>query len=203
MNKNIIITSGSFTDNIKESFRKFKLFNLIQGIILIIIGISGLFLNAKIFLRLAVYVLPLLLLSYVAKTVILAYPLRKTDIKNFSIMIIQSILLLISALYVIFYPFDTLQYLVMGIGVLLVLDSVVKFIYTKGSIYPVTSTILGLLCLVFPNELINIFYKAILAIILFIGIFKISAATFFSRVSNSTDDIEEAKIIKEKENKEE
>lgn len=199
MKKNVVIVNGSFTDNLKESFRKFKIFNLIQGIILIIIGIAGLFFNAKIFLRLAVYVLPLLLLSYVAKTIVMAYPLRKTDMKNFSIMMVQSIILLISAIYVIFYPFDTLQYLIMGIGVLLVLDSVVKFIYTEGSIYPVTSTILGLLCLVFPNQLINIFYKAVLAIILLLGIFKVSAATFFTRVSS----VEEATIIKEEENKEE
>lgn len=199
MKKNVIIVNNGFTDNLKESFRKFRLFNLIQGIILIIIGVTGLFFNAKIFLRLAVYVLPLLLLSYVAKTVMMAIPIRKSDFKSFVVMIIQAFLLLVSAIYVIFYPFDTLQYLVMGIGVLLVMDSVVKFIYTEGSVYPVTSTILGLLCLVFPNQLINIFYKAVLAFILIIGIFKISSATFFLRVKKEVNDIKEAEIISEKE----
>ena len=85
----------------------------------------------------------------------------------------------------------------MGTGVLLVMDSVVKFIYTEGSIYPVTSTILGLLCLVFPSQLINIFYKAVLAFILLLGLFKLSAATFFARVKEESS-IKEAEIINEK-----
>ena len=197
MKKKVIIVNNNFTESLKESFRKFKLFNLIQGIILIIIGVAGLFFNAKIILRLAVYVLPLLLLSYVAKTLIMAYPLRKSDFKTFIVMIVQATMLLISAIYVIFYPFDTLQYLIMGIGVLLVMDSVVKFIYTQGSIYPVTSTILGLLCLVFPSQLINIFYKAVLAFILLLGLFKLSAATFLARVKEESI-IKEAEVISEK-----
>ena len=90
MKKKVIIVNNNFTESLKESFRKFKLFNLIQGIILIIIGVAGLFFNAKIILRLAVYVLPLLLLSYVAKTLIMAYPLRKSDFKTFIVMIIQA-----------------------------------------------------------------------------------------------------------------
>ena len=184
MEKNVVIVHGGFKEAFKENIKKYKLFNLIQGIILLIIGISGLFFNSKIFLRLAVYVLPLLLLSYTAKMIIMALAIRKDDSKSFWIMICQSILLFISAIYVIFFPFNTLNYLVTGIGVLLVLDSVVKFIYTSGSVYPITSTILGLLCLVFPNEIINIFHKLALAIILIIGLLKISAATFAARIDN-------------------
>lgn len=199
MEKKVVIVNGGFKEAFKENIKKYKLFNLVQGIILLIIGISGLFFNSKIFLRLAVYVLPLLLLSYTAKNVIMAIAIRKDDPKSFWIIICQSILLFISAIYVIFFPFNTLNYLVTGIGVLLVLDSVVKFIYTSGSVYPITSTILGLLCLVFPSQIVNIFYKFALAIILIIGLLKISAATFAARFDHVVSEEEKKSKKKKKE----
>lgn len=178
MKENVVIVNNDF----KENLKKYKNFNLLQGIILIIIGITGLFFDSKILLRLAVYVFPILVLSNVVKTVMNALSIRKTDVKNFWIMLVQAVLLFVGAVYVIIKPFDTLQYLVIGIGLLFIINSVVNFIATKGSITPVATTIIGVLCLIFPNQIIDIFYTIILVIILIIGVFKLSAATFINKI---------------------
>lgn len=169
-------------DNVKENLKKYKNFNLLQGIILIIIGITGLFFDSKILLRLAVYVFPILVLSHVAKILMNAFAIRKTDSKSFWIMLVQALLLFICAGYVIINPFDTLQYLVAGVGLLFIINSVVQFIATKGSIAPVATIVIGVLCLIFPGQIIDIFYTIILVIILIVGVFKLSAATFINTI---------------------
>lgn len=179
MKEKIIIIGNDFKENVK----KYKKFNLLQGIILIIIGITGLFFNSKILLRLAVYMFPILVLSHAVKTLMNALSIRKTDTKSFWSMIIQAFLLFTCAVYVIINPFTTLQYLIISIGVLFIINSVVQFIFTKGSITPVASTIIGVLCLIFPNQIIDIFYTVVLIIILITGIFKLSMATFINRIN--------------------
>lgn len=179
MKEKIVIINNDFKENIK----KYKNFNLLQGIILIIVGITGLFFDSKILLRLAVYVFPIFVLSHAAKTLMNAFSIRKTDVKSFWSMIVQTALLLICSIYVIINPFDTLQYLIISIGLLFIINSVVQFIFTKGSIAPVASTVIGVLCLIFPGQIIDIFYTIILVIILIVGIFKVSAATFLTRIN--------------------
>lgn len=170
-------------DDFKEHLKKYKNFNLLQGIILILIGITGLFFDSKILLRLAVYVFPILVLSHMVKILMSAFAIRKENIKHFWVMLVQALLLFLGALYVIINPFDTLNYLVMGIGLLFVINSVVQFIFTKGSIAPVATIVIGLLCLIFPNQIIDIFYTIILVIILIVGVFKLSAATFVTKIN--------------------
>ena len=177
MKEEMVIINNSFKDNMK----KYRNFNFIQGILLIIIGICGLFFESKILLRLVVYILPLLLFSHVAKICMIAHSIRKTDFKNFCLMVIQAIILIISAVYIIINPFDTLQYLVMCLGALLIITSAIKIVYTKGSAYPIASVIFGILCLLVPSQLIDIFYTVVLVFVLTIGIFKLSAATFASK----------------------
>lgn len=179
MKEKIIIINNNF----KENSKKYKNFNLIQGIILVILGITGLFFDSKILLRLAVYVFPILVLTHAAKVLVNAFSVRKTDIKSFWFMIIQSFLLLICSFYVIINPFDTLQYLVVSAGVLLIVNSIVQFVFTKGSIIPAASTIIGVLCIIFPSQIIDIFYTIILVIMLIVGVFKISIATFINRIN--------------------
>lgn len=170
-------------DNFKENLKKYKNFNLLQGIILVIIGITGLFFDSKILLRLAVYVFPILVLSHMVKILMSAFAIRKGNIKHFWVMLVQALLLFLGALYVIINPFDTLNYLVMGIGLLFVINSVVQFIFTKGSIAPVATIVVGVLCLIFPNQIIDIFYTIILVIILIVGVFKLSAVTFATKIN--------------------
>lgn len=177
--KQVIINNDQF----KENLKKYRNFNLIQGIILIVIGVTGLFFNSKILLRMAVYVFPIFILSYVVKIIMMAFQIRKTDTKMFWVMIVQALLLFIGSVYVIINPFDTLQYLIVGVGVLFIVNSIVKFISTKGSITPVATTVIGVLCLIFPNQIIDIFYTIVLIIILIVGIFKLSAATFILKIN--------------------
>ena len=148
--------------------------DLIIGILLLIISFTGLFMNSKFILKLVMYLIPIALLLYALNTYRIAFTLRKTDKKHFIIFLIQAIILTLVGIYIILFPIESLNYIIIFIGAILMINSINTMILTHSSILSFTPFLIGILLILFSNQIINTFYTFFLIILLFVGISKVT-----------------------------
>ena len=161
----IIYTNINFKRN-----KKREVFDLILGIIFIIIGFSGLFLGSTFVLKLVTYIIPLILIISAIKTYKLSYSLKKTDFKHCIVFLIQAIILTILSIYIIIFPLKSLNYIVIILGVLSLLNSLNQMFISNIKTISFIPFVIGILCILFSNQIINTFYTLFL---LFIGVSKV------------------------------
>jgi len=158
-----------YTNNFNN---KGKITELILGIVMILVALSGLFMGSTLLLKLIMYILPVILLLYSIKPYKMAFYFFKKNIKRFLIFIIQAIILTISAIYILFYPVESLNYIIIIIGVLSLINSINNMILTNSKYFSFLPFLFGTICILFSNQIISIFYTLLLLFILFIGVSK-------------------------------
>ena len=94
-----------YVNNYKKNYLK----DLILGIVLVLVSISGLFMNSKLILKILMYLVPIGLLLYSLNIYKMAFNLRKTDPKHFVIFLIQALILTLLAIYVLIFPIKSLS----------------------------------------------------------------------------------------------
>ena len=114
------------------------------------------------------------MLLYSIKPYKVAFYFLRKNIKRFIAFLIQAILLTIISLYILIFPVESLNYIIMIIGGLLLINSINNMILTNSKALSLFPFILGSICILFSNQLIRIFYTFILLLILFIGISKLT-----------------------------
>lgn len=159
--------------NFNNFKKKNSITELIWGIILIIIAGAGLFMDSKLILKLFMYIIPLALLLYSIRIYKIAFYVKKNHMKNFIIFFTQAILLTIASIYVILFPIESLNYIIIIGGILLIINSLNKMMITGTTTFAFLPFLMGILCILFSNQIINTFYTLFLIIILFIGVSKI------------------------------
>lgn len=147
--------------------------DLIIGVLFLIISISGLFMNSKFILKLFMYIIPVALLLYAANIYRIAFKLIKTDKKHFIFFLIQALLITLCALYVILFPIESLNYIIIFIGVIFIINSINTMLLTRSNMLSFTPFLIGILLILFSNSIIETFYTLFLIVLLFIGISKI------------------------------
>lgn len=160
-----------YTNN--YNFKKNYLKDLIFGIVLVILSVMGLFMNSKLILKLFMYIIPIGLLLYSANIYKMAFNLRKTDAKHFIIFLLQAIFLILLAVYVLIFPIESLNYIIIVLGIILIINSINQMIITSIPALSFTPFFIGILCLIFSNQIINTFYTLFLIIIMLVGISKV------------------------------
>lgn len=168
MNLKTVIYVGNNTFN-----KKSNISDLIIGIFLLIISFTGLFMNSKLILKLVMYIIPIALIAYALNIYKIALSLRKTDKKHFIIFLIQGIILTIVAIYVIFFPLESLNYILVFIGLLLIINSLNTMMLINSRTLSFLPFLLGILLILFSSQIINTFYTLFLIILLFVGISKL------------------------------
>ena len=154
--------------------RKSSIIDLIIGIILFIISFTGLFMESKFILKLVMYLIPIGLLLYAINTYKIAFSLRKTDKKHFIIFLLQAIILTLGSLYVIYYPIESLNYIIIFIGTILIINSINTMMLTGSSALSFMPFLIGILLILFSNLIIDTFYTLFLIVLLFVSISKIT-----------------------------
>lgn len=168
-----------YTNN--YNFKKNYLKELILGIILVTLSIMGLFMNSKIILKLFMYIIPIGLLLYSINIYKMAFNLRKTDTKHFVIFLLQAIFLTLLAIYVLIFPIESLNYIIIVLGIILIINSINQMIITSSVALAFTPFFIGILCLIFSNQIINTFYTLFLIIVMLVGISKILNYFYFKK----------------------
>ena len=159
--------------NFNNFKKKNSIAELIWGIIFIAIAFAGLFLDSKLILKLFMYIIPLALLLYSIRIYKIAFYFKKNNLKNFIIFLIQGILLTLAAIYIIWFPIESLNYIIIIGGILLIINSLNKMMITGSTTFAFLPFLMGILCILFSNQIINTFYTLFLIIVLFIGVSKI------------------------------
>lgn len=167
-----------YVNNYKKNYLK----DLILGIILVLVSISGLFMNSKLILKILMYLVPIGLLLYSLNIYKMAFNLRKTDPKHFVIFLIQALILTLLAIYVLIFPIKSLSYIIIIFGVFLIVSGINQMMLTKSSMLSFPSFFIGILCLLFSNQIINTFYTLFLIIILCVGLSKIFNYFYFRKL---------------------
>ena len=159
-----------YTNNFNK---KNKISELILGIIMIILAVTGLFMDSKLILKLVMYIIPFIMLLYTIKPYKMASYFFKKDTKRFIVFLVQAIIITISALYILFFPIESLNYIIIVIGILLIINSINNMLLTTKtlSFFPF---LFGIICILFSNGIINTFYTIFLIFVLFTGISKVT-----------------------------
>lgn len=161
-----------YVNNSKYNKKK-SIGDLIIGILLLIISFSGLFMNSKLILELVMYLIPIVLLLYAINIYKIAFSLRKTDKRHFIIFLVQGLILTIGAIYVLWFPIESLNYIIIFIGLILIINSINTMMLTGSSTLSFMPFLIGIILILFSNQIINTFYTLFLIILLFIGISKL------------------------------
>ena len=142
-----------YTNNFNK---KNKISELILGIIMIILAVTGLFMDSKLILKLVMYIIPFIMLLYTIKPYKMASYFFKKDTKRFIVFLVQAIIITISALYILFFPIESLNYIIIVIGILLIINSINNMLLTTKtlSFFPF---LFGIICILFSNGIINTF----------------------------------------------
>ena len=164
--------------------KKNGLGDLIIGLILFAISFSGLFMGSKFILKLVMYLVPFGLLLYALNILRIALSLIKTDKRHFVIFLIQAILIITGAIYVILFPIESLNYIIIFIGGIIIINSINTMLLTGTTFFSFGPFLIGILLILFSNSIINTFYKLFLIVLLFISISKITK--FFINLKNRT-----------------
>ena len=177
MKKNIIIEGDKFQKEYKKQYKKELIYELILGVLLIVIAISGLFFGSKLLLKMGIIIFPLLILSYGIKLLLISMSLFRNFPKQASSFLIEAFLTFIIAIYIIINPIETLSFILIIAGAFIVASSIMK-IMLFGSYVPVTTLLLGILLMLFSNELINIMYYFVMVLVLMAGAGLITSAYY-------------------------
>ena len=153
--------------------KKNNISDLIIGILLLTIAFSGLFMNSKLILKLVMYLIPIALLVYSINLYKIAFGLSKTDKKHFILFLMQAILLTLIAIYIVFFPIDSLNYIIIFLGSILIINSINTMILTDSKALSFMPFLFGIILILFSNQIINTFYTLFLIILLFLGISKV------------------------------
>lgn len=163
------------------SSKKGNIFDLILGILMIITAFSGLFMGSTLVLKLIMYIFPIIILLYSIKPYKIAFYFFKKNIKRFVAFIIQAIFLTISALYILFFPVESLNYIIIFIGILLIINSINNMLLTNSKGLSFIPFLFGAVCVLFSNQIISFFYTILLIFILFTGISKIITYNYYNK----------------------
>lgn len=147
--------------------------DLILGILFTLLSFTGLFMDSKLILKLVMYLIPIALILYSFHLYKLAFALKRTDKKHFSIFLIQGIILSLIAIYVLIFPIQSLNYILIFIGVILIINSINKMMLAGTTPFSFFPFLLGILLMLFSSQIINTFYTLFLIVLLFTGISKI------------------------------
>ena len=158
-----------------------KITDLILGITMILVAFSGLFMGSTLVLKLIMYIFPIIILLYSIKPYKIAFYFLKKDFKRFIAFIIQAIFLTISALYILFYPVESLNYIIVFIGILAIINSINNMLLTNSKRLSFMPFLFGTICVLFSNQIINFFYTILLIFILFTGISKIITYNYYKK----------------------
>lgn len=159
--------------NNQNNKRRNDVEDFILGILFIILSFTGLFMNSKLILKLVMYLIPIALILYSIHLYKLAYSLYKTDKKHSLIFLIQGILLSLAAIYVLIFPIQSLNYILIFIGAILIINAINKMMLTGSTVFFFFPFLLGILLMLFSNQIIKTFYTLFLIILLFTGISKV------------------------------
>jgi len=151
--------------------------NLIFGILMILISLSGLFMGSTLVLKLLMYIFPVIILICSIKPYKMAIYFLKKDLKRFIIFITQAVFFTLSAIYMLFFPTESLNYIIIGIGILTLISNINNMILYSKNRLSFTSFIFSAICILFSKQIINMFYTILLLFILFLGISK--TTTYF------------------------
>lgn len=173
MKKNIVIDGDVFQEEYKKRQEKTQIYGLLQGILFLIISIAGLFFESKILLKIVILLFPLSMFIYAARLLSIAYGIFKLDKSIAYTYLLQGVLMILGGGYILFNPLESLNVCLTAIGIIIIINSVLKMTYMK-SYLPVGSIILGILLMLFPAGLIDTFYKIFLVFLLIYSIGKIS-----------------------------
>lgn len=173
MKKNIIIDGDKFQKEYKNQYRKELITDLIQGIILLIISCSGLFLGSKLLLKIIIYIFPLFIMTYAINLFSMGISSRKNNSKQGTYFLLQALIFALLAIYIFFNPIDTLGIVLVILGATIIANAIIKMLYFPNYV-PLGSFISGGLLILFSDSLINVFYNIVMIFLLFFGISKIS-----------------------------
>ena len=173
LKKDIIIDGDKFQKEYKRQYRKELITDLVQGILLIVIALCGLFLGDALLLKLAIYIFPLFILTYAVNLFSMGLGVGKKNQKQAISFFIQAVIFAGIAIYIFLNPFGSLGFVLVVLGGIIIANAVIKMIYFPNYT-PVGSIICGLFLMVFADSLIKFFYTIAMIIILMIGISKIS-----------------------------
>ena len=158
-----------------------KITDLVFGILMILIAFSGLFMGSTLVLKLIMYIFPIIILLYSIKPYKVAVYFFRKDFRRFIVFLIQAILLTLSALYILFFPVESLNYIIVFIGILLIMNSINNFLLTSSKRLSFIPFLFGSFCILFSNQIINFFYTILLIFILFTGISKIISYSYYNK----------------------
>lgn len=161
--------------------KKGKISELILGTIMIILAFTGLFFDSKLILKLVVYIIPFIILLYTIKPYKIALYFLRKNIKRFIIFLIQAIILDVSAIYILFFPIESLNYIIIVVGILLIINNINNMMLTNSKPISFISFLFGIICILFSNQIINTFYTIFLIFILFTGIYKVTTYIYLKK----------------------
>ncbi len=173
LKKDIIIDGDKFQKEYKHQYKKELITDLVQGIILLIISCSGLFFGDKLLLKLIIYIFPIFILTYSVNLFSLGIGTIKRHKRQSISFFIQSLFFALFAIYIFFNPISSLGFVFVALGVVILLNAIIKMIYFPNYV-PLGSLIGAGLLILFADTLINLFYTMVMIILLFFGISKIS-----------------------------
>lgn len=144
---------------------------LAKGILALLVSIAGLCFNSKLILKLFVYIFPIGLIIYSATILKKAiYCLSKNKKEGISFLI-KGLIPLTIALYIIFNPINTLSLIITIVGSLILVNALWSFLIM--GYLPISQIIIGLICALFSQTIIDTFYTLFLIFVLIYGIYKV------------------------------
>ncbi len=177
MKKNVVIDGDKFQKEYKEQYQKELLTDLIQGIIITIIAVAGLFFGSNLLLKLVIYIFPILIMTYAVNLFSMGLPVIKVQRNQGISFFVQAALITLLALYILFNPIDSLGFVLIILGALIIANAVIKMIYFPNYL-PISSFICGGLLMLFSEALINLFYMVVMIFLLIYGVSKIGRAIY-------------------------
>lgn len=169
-NKNII-DGDKFQKEYKDQLRKDKTTNLIEGIAAILIAIFAFSVDEAFFLKILIYILAASLILQVGRRLFMLY--KNREHKPLVVgELIQLIIMLIFAIFLLANPIKTLSSLLTFIGLFIILKSIL-IIFTTNYKIPIGALSLGIIMIIFGGIIIKFVFNLFTLLILIYGISKI------------------------------
>ena len=150
---------------------------LIQGIILSIIAILGIFCGSKLLLKIIIFIFPLFILTYAVNLFSMGFAIIKTDRNHGISFFIQASIYTLLAIYILLNPIETLGFILVITGIIIIANALSKMLYFPNYM-PIGSLVCGIILIVFSETLIDIFYTVVMIFLLFYGVSKISHSIY-------------------------
>lgn len=167
-NKHIIIDGDKFQKEYKDQYKKDLVFSIILGVILIVLAASGLF-GSKLLLKIGIVLFPVLMIIYATNLLTIGLSMYKKYKHQARTYFLQALLVALIAIYIIINPIETLNWIIILVGIFIIASGLVKMLYFPGYI-PVLSFVGGGLLILFSNIIIEFIYFIVLIILFGKGI---------------------------------